>query len=261
MNKTPIHADIEQFPAAFHALLADASIYDNSSSKAAQVFFIDKDRGYFLKSAPKGALETEAELTRFFHKKQLSAEVLAYLSHEKDWLLTAQLPGEDCTHSSYLQAPKRLCDTLAELLRTLHETDYTGCPVTNRTESYLAAAAHNYRAGLYDSSLFPDNWGYASAEEAWSIAQNGAHLLKADTLLHGDYCLPNIILNHWRFSGFIDVGCSGVGDKHIDLFWGIWSLAFNLKTNQYQDRFLDAYGRRDINTELLKVIAAIEVFG
>lgn len=68
MNRTPIHTDIEQFPAAFHALLADAAIYDSSSSKAARVFFIDKDKGYFLKSAPKGALETEAELTAFFIK-------------------------------------------------------------------------------------------------------------------------------------------------------------------------------------------------
>lgn len=240
--------------------LPTAAIYDSSSSKAAQVFFIDKENGYFLKSAPKGSLEKEAELTHFFHKKQLSAEVLAYLSHEKDWLLTARLPGEDCTHSSYLQTPKRLCDMLAELLRSLHETDCTGCPVANRTESYLEAAAHNYRTGLYDSALL-NNWGYASAEEAWNVAQSGAHLLKADTLLHGDYCLPNIILDHWHFSGFIDVGCGGVGDKHIDLFWGIWSLAFNLKTNQYQDRFLDAYGRQDIDPEILRTVAAIETFG
>ena len=94
MNRTPIHTDIEQFPAAFHALLADAAIYDSSSSKAARVFFIDKDKGYFLKSAPKGALETEAELTRFFHKKQLSAEVLSYLSSENDWLLTEPRKAE-----------------------------------------------------------------------------------------------------------------------------------------------------------------------
>ena len=86
-------------------------------------------------------------------------------------------------------------------------------------------------------------------------------LMKNDTLIHGDYCLPNIMLDDWRFSGFIDLGNGGVGDKHIDLFWGAWTLNFNLKTDKYRDRFLDAYGRSDIEEEMFKVIAAAEVFG
>ena len=45
-------------------------------------------------------------------------------------------------------------------------------------------------------------------------------------------------------------------------FWGgAWTLWFNLKTNKYHDRFLDAYGRDKIDESLLKVIAAAEVFG
>ena len=86
-------------------------------------------------------------------------------------------------------------------------------------------------------------------------------LLKNDTLIHGDYCLPNIMLDDWRFSGFIDLGNGGVGDKHIDLFWGAWTLNFNLKTDKYRNRFLDAYGRSDIEEEIFRVIAAAEVFG
>ena len=53
----------------------------------------------------------------------------------------------------------------------------------------------------------------------------------------------------------------GVGDKHVDLFWGIWSLQFNLHTNRYRERFLDVYGREGIEEELLRIIGAIEVFG
>ena len=88
----------------------------------------------------------------------------------------------------------------------------------------------------------------------------GKHL-KTDTLLHGDYCLPNIMLDNWRFRGFIDLDCGGIGDRHVDLFWGIWSLGFNLKTDAYRDRFLDAYGRDAVEEEMLRLIAAIEVFG
>ena len=84
--------------------------------------------------------------------------------------------------------------------------------------------------------------------------------MKNDTLLHGDYCLPNILLDDWKFSGFIDLDSGGVGDRHIDLFWGAWTLRFNLHTDAWCDRFLDAYGRDRIEPEILRAIAAFEVF-
>ena len=139
--------------------------------------------------------------------------------------------------------------------------DAADCPAQNRMESYRATAERNYRTGQYDQSAFPDSFGYASAEEAWAVVQRDGHLLKADTLIHGDYCLPNVMLDDWRFSGFIDLGNGGVADRHIDLFWGIWTLGFNLKTDRYNDRFLDAYGRDAVEADLLRVVAAYEVFG
>ena len=261
MNRKPIKLDLDAFPSAFHPLLVGGDVYDSSGSPEARVIFIDRDGGYYLKSAPKGSLATEAALTRFFHGKHLATEVLDYLSLERDWLLTARVRGEDCTCAMYLDDPKRLCDTLARLLRALHETDFEGCPVQNRIETYLATAARNYAAGTYDTSLFPDNWSYASAEEAWKVLKENKHLLQNDTLLHGDYCLPNVMLDDWKFSGFIDLGNGGVGDRHIDLFWGAWTLHFNLKTDRYRERFFDAYGRDKINLDMLGVIAAAEVFG
>ena len=261
MKRTRIHLEIENIPPQFHSLLAGAEIYDSSCSEAARMLFIDRDGGYFLKSAPRGALKTEADMTAFFHKKGLAAEVLDYASDERDWLLTTRVAGEDCTYRPYLDDPKRLCDTVAELLRRLHDTDFSGCPVPNRNETYFATAERNYRKGNFDTSLFPDNWGYVSAEEAWSVVEKHRHLLKADTLIHGDYCLPNMMLDNWRFSGFIDLGNGGVGDRHIDLFWGAWSLAFNLKTHEYRERFFDSYGRDRIDLDILRVVAAFEVFG
>ncbi len=65
---------------------------------------------------------------------------MSYISNDRDWLLTAAVIGEDCVHEEYLKDPRRLCDTIACELRKLHETDYTGCPVMDRTTEYLAAA-------------------------------------------------------------------------------------------------------------------------
>lgn len=261
MNRTPILPDLNKFPAEFHRYFSGAKVYDSSCSSQARVYYLDKDEGYYLKSATKGTLEREAALTAYFHGKQLAAEMLAYTSGEQDWLLTRRLPGEDCICSAYLGDPKRLCDTCAELLRTLHEQDHRDCPVPNLTAERLVGAEKHYRRRQYDPSLFPDNWGYNSPEEAWDVIEKNTRYLNTDTLLHGDYCLPNILLDDWRFSGFIDLGGGGVGDRHFDLFWGIWSLGFNLKTDAFRQRFLDAYGREQVNEETLRLIAAIEVFG
>ena len=261
MKRTRIAPDTALFPAQFQSLLHGATVYDSSCSPEARVYFIDKDGGYYLKRSPVGTLEREVAMTRYFHHKGLATEVLAYLTAEQDWLLTARVTGEDCTHALYLEDPKRLCDTTATLLRQLHETDCTDCPIPDHTARYLETARQNYQAGQYDTSLFPDNWGYSSVEEAWAVVQHHAHELRTDTLLHGDYCLPNVMLNNWRFSAFIDLDHAGVGDRHVDIFWGAWTLFFNLKTEQYCSRFLDAYGRDKINEDLLRVVAACEVFG
>lgn len=261
MKRRRIHPDLSQFPEEFHPLLTACPIFDSSCSPEARVWYLDRDGGLFLKAAPGSSLKTEAEMTAYLHGKGLSAEVLSYLPGEADWLLTRAIPGEDCTHPMYLSSPKRLCDTTAELLRQLHDTDFTGCPVANRNESYLATAAQNHAAGKYDSGLFPDNWGFSSAREAWEEIERNGKYLTADTLLHGDYCLPNTLLQNWQFSGFIDVGNGGVGDKHIDLFWGAWTLLFNLGTDAYCSRFLDCYGRDRVQPEMLRTIAAFEVFG
>lgn len=261
MKRTRISPNLADFPAAFHPLLEKFPVFDSSCSKEARVWFVDGDGGFYLKASPSGSLKTEADMTRYFHSKGLGAEVLGYVSEERDWLLTRAIPGEDCVFPKYMDDPKRLCDTLAPLLRQLHETDYTGCPVPNRCDTYRAKAERSYRSGYCELDLFPKkDWGFSSMEEAWQTVQANANDLKNDTLLHGDYCLPNILLDDWKFSGFIDLDCSGVGDKHFDIFWGVWTLFFNLKTNAYYDRFLDAYGRDTVEPELLRTVAALEVF-
>lgn len=260
MDRKNISINIEEFPQNFRSMLESATVYDSSCSKEAQVYFVDRDEGYYLKKSEKGALKREAEMTRYFHDKGLSAEVMEYESEAYDWLLTRRIPGEDCTFHMYLENPEKLCEKTAQLLRQLHESDLCGCPVENRTEEYLETVSRNYYKGQYDLDLFCGEWSFSSADEAFAFVQRNKGELKADTLLHGDYCLPNILLDNWKFSGFIDLDCAGAGDRHIDIFWGVWTLWFNLKTNKYKDRFLDAYGRDIIENELLRTVAAAEIF-
>lgn len=69
------------------------------------------------------------------------------------------------------------------------------------------------------------------------IIDDGYH-----TLIHGDFCLPNILAIDNKVIGFIDLGDAGVGDPWRDYAWGIWSLEYNLKTNKYTPLFLEKLG-------------------
>jgi kanamycin kinase len=258
MKRTQTAPDLSLFPEALHPFFEGARVFDSSSSPEARVYFIDKDGGYYLKTASKGALSREAELTRYFHGKKLAPDVLAYISHKRDFMLTERVRGEDMTFRKYLDEPKKLCELSGALLRELHEADFSACPVQNHTARYIETAKKNREKGLYDLSFAPE---FKTADEAYSYLTANAHLLKNEVLLHGDYCLPNVMLDNWSFSGFIDVGNGGVGDRHVDLFWGVWTLEFNLGTDEYRRRFLDAYGRDKIEEEKLRLIAAAEVFG
>ena len=261
MKKTLLATPPNDIPSEFMRLIGGADVYDSSCSPEARVYFIDRDGGYYLKRSAVGTLKKEAELNSYFHKKGLGPEVLGYISTDCDWLFTRSVIGEDCTHSRYLSEPKRLCDLLAKKLRELHELGACDCPVQNRMDSYFSLAEENFRAGRYDTSYFTDIYKDASADEIHATLMDGKGLLNSRVLLHGDYCLPNIILDDWRFSGFIDLGNGGVGDRHIDLYWGAWTLNFNLKTDSYRERFFDAYGRDKIDAEAIKTVAAAEVFG
>lgn len=56
---------------------------------------------------------------------------------------------------------------------------------------------------------------------------------KGHVLVHGDFCLPNILVKNNKISGFIDLEASGLGDPWEDYAWCIWSFEYNLKTNEY----------------------------
>lgn len=64
MKRTPIQADPGRFPVPFRALVTGCPVFDSSCSPEAKVYYIERDGGLFLKSAPKGLLGTEAEMLR-----------------------------------------------------------------------------------------------------------------------------------------------------------------------------------------------------
>jgi len=260
MKKTLL-TSAPDFPSELAEFTENAKIYDSSCSPEARVYFIDRDEGYYLKRAKKGSLCREAVMTDYFHSKALATELINYITDDFDWMLTAAVHGKDCCSKLYTDDPKRLCDTLANLLRQLHENDTAGCPVSDHTSIYFDTVKLNYQKGAFDTDFLPPGYEKLSSDEAYATIVQAKSLFKTDVLLHGDYCLPNVMLDNWRFSAFIDLDHAGIGDRHVDLFWGAWTLNFNLHTDRFRERFLDAYGRDRIDRDVLDITAIAECFG
>ena len=262
MKRTPITPDPAMYPSAYAELLR-APAWDSSCSAMARVLYLERDGGLFLKSSPEGTLSREAAMTRFFHKHGLSAEVLDYRTENgRDWLLTRRIPGEDATHADVLADPAHLCRVMAQTLEILRTILVQGCPVPDHTARYLRTAEENYRRGEWDLSYYSEDHGDITADEAYRILTDGAAALRTTDVLHGDFCLPNIMLLDGKLSGIIDVGNGGIGDRRVDVWWGAWTLRFNLKTDAWRTYFLDACGGiTGEDREIFRVIAAAECFG
>ena len=245
MRKQPVEVDIMAFPEELHPILRSGKLYDRSCHSTARTLYCDA--GYYIKTDAKGTLAREAALCRRFYEMGLGVEVVHYLSADRDYFVTREAAGEDLTHCT--GEPEKLCRILAEALRRLHSRSPGDLSVSDKVSGYLALAEGALPADA-DQAL----------RDAWELMQAGKSRLRRDTLIHGDACLPNVISRDGAFSTFIDFGLAGAGDRHIDLYWALWSLWFNLKTDAYTDYFFDCYGRKNFDPGMLKLIAAFEYF-
>lgn len=256
MIKSEVNVDFGVFPPCIRKYLEGHKIYDSSSSKISVLYSED---GYYVKTAEKGRLLHEAELSRVFRSFGIGVEVLEYLSTDKDYLVTREAVGCDLTHCT--DSPEMICRILADSLRMLHSQPSDGIVLSPALCEYIAIAGKEPKNIEFTVTPVTEFFGINGLEHAFDIVRKNAEKLNADTFIHGDACLPNVIQNNGKFSAFIDFAMSGKGDKHIDLYWAIWSLWYNLKSIDYSDVFLDMYGRDNFDLELVRTVAALEILG
>lgn len=166
---------------------------------------VGKDR--FLKHREDaGRLRLEKDRCLFLEGRVRAPRVLEYGENEHGaWLLTDRVPGSSSCLNPWIGRPESLTDTLAEAMLALHAVPAEDCPF--------------------------------AADDAERSPEGSALCL-----VHGDFCLPNIMIARGKFSGFVDVGGCGLGDPWIDVAWCLWSLVYNLKTDRYNTRLLGALG-------------------
>lgn len=236
MKKTPVTLDLNALPSAILPYVRGAALFDSSCSEHAATLYAESPDGrFYLKMDRPGSLEREYAMTRFLNRHGLAPAAILYRPEPgREYLLLEAACGDDAAEACHLEQPGRLAAVFGESLRRLHAVPAEGCPYPDLSAEWSREA----EAGNGPALRFP-----ASGDTA------------NEAVIHGDACLPNLILDRFAFSAFIDAGSGGVGDRHYDLYWGLWSLAYNLKTGDGGRRFLDAYGRDGFCPDRLETVA------
>jgi kanamycin kinase len=74
---------------------------------------------------------------------------------------------------------------------------------------------------------------------------------RGHVLVHGDFCLPNVLVASGELSGLVDVGRAGLGHPEVDLAAGVWTLQYNYGKG-FARAFLATYGWPPMSDEAIE---------
>lgn len=123
---------------------------------------------------------------------------------------------------------RRLAALLGEALARLHAIDVADFPFAD--------------APGQASTATPSSSECTKARRAEILHELRSRLPapSAPVLLHGDPCLPNVLVMNDELSGFVDLGSAGLGDPRNDLVLALWSLEYNYGAG-WGETLLEAY--------------------
>ncbi len=163
----------------------------------------------------------ELAMLRFLAGRLPVPEVLGY--EEVDgtrYLLTTRIPGAMLCDNDLMQDLHRVADLLSEALHLLWAADPAGCPGDMRLERKFTAIEDTLRRGEIDLTYAePDTFGpggFSGPEELLRWLRDNRPA-EHPHVSHGDCCLPNILTQGGRISGFIDLGRAGLADPWYDI--------------------------------------------
>lgn len=142
---------------------------------------------------------------------------------ETEWLVTRSIAGLSAVHPQWIAQPERAVRAIGEGLRALHESlPVASCPFDWTVPSRIANAAAR-------GVIVPDGLRVAPPIDALVVC-------------HGDACAPNTLIGeNGRWSGHVDMGQLGLGDRWGDIAVAAMSTGWNYGPG-WDGLLLEAYG-------------------
>ena len=181
-------------------------------------------------------MRKEAELLSWLEGRLPAPKLLLFGEENAEgYLLMSRIEGEMACSESLMSSPQKLISSLADAIRLLWTVDISSCPVLSGLDQKLAAARKTVELGLADTeNCAPGTYGkggFATPEALLMWLENNRP--EEDPVFsHGDLCLPNIMFNEGKLSGFIDLGRGGVADR-----WNDIAICHRSLTDNYVGRY------------------------
>ncbi len=162
-------------------------------------------------------------------KDRISVPDVIYHSNnsEYEFLLLTEIPGK----VSYEVFSKSDIETnlkiLAEGLQIFHALPLAGCPNEFDIDKLIQHAKKRLEQGLINDENFDVRWKHKTPDELFEDVKRLMPKKIDKVVTHGDYCLPNVLINTNELSGFIDLGSAGINDRYYDLAAVSWSISYN----------------------------------
>jgi kanamycin kinase len=185
------------------------------------------DDGRYIKHGPRtleGSFAAEAgrlEWAGAYTPVPRVLEVGGDDTHE--WMVTAALAGRSAVDPSFREDAATAVRAVGEGLRVLHDAlPAAECPFEWTVPRRLANAAER---GIH----LPD-------------ALRSAPPVDRLVVCHGDACMPNTLIgDDGRWSGHVDLGSLGLGDRWADIAVASMSTVWNYGEG-WDDALIEAYG-------------------
>jgi len=191
-----------------------------------------EDSGLFLKiieGQQTLSLERESRILRWIDGSIPTPHLLYYgVQDGNEYQLTTEVTGTP-TYQVKPAEREHAVKALGEALNLIHSMNPSGCPIDNRISNRLKQLQEND----VDTSQFKD-------QPDESIV-----------FTHGDYCLPNIIIEDRELSGVIDWDYAGLADPYADFASCVWSMGYNYGLEETAERwepyFFMVYGLDEVD--------------
>lgn len=194
--------------------------------------------------SPVAELLAERERLDWLRGRLPVPQVLGYAAEGGlEFLLLSEIPGIDTSSSALDMEGQDQARLLARGLRMVHDVPIRDCPFDMTLGQILPRASSNLELGLVDEKEFDLERAGKSPEALLRQLVSSQPASEDLVFTHGDYCLPNVLIDDGEVSGFVDLGRAGVADRYKDIACGVRSIRRNCG-DAFVRPLLDEYGVR-----------------
>lgn len=184
-------------------------------------------------------------------------KVICYeIENGKSYTLMSRIKGRMTCDKQLMEQADTTVSLLADGLKMLWSADISDCPRKLTVKDDLKTAQYYLQNDMVDIDAVDfellNNNGFDSLPQLFDwLCSN---IPQSEYVLsHGDYCMPNVLVEENKISGFIDLGECAVSDKWKDI-----SMCYISLKNNYSGCF-GGKVYKDFNPDILFEKLGIEI--